>query len=79
MQAGYFIMDDSKQEYKPHPSLTAFLETHSAPVYIGFGSLVYSNPEVCRSALLGLRNVCTLHCHSMTAGHRTCPTRVLLE
>ena len=46
MQAGYFVMDSSNDRYQPPPALTAFLETHAAPVYIGFGSLVYSNPEV---------------------------------
>lgn len=44
-------MDESKQEYQPHQSLTTFLETHPAPVYIGFGSLVVSNPEVRSSTL----------------------------
>ena len=70
-------MDDSKQEYKPHPSLTAFLDSHSAPVYIGFGSLVYSNPEVCMSALLAL-GICMLHCHSTTADCWACPMRMQL-
>ena len=46
MQAGYFVMGSGKQEYEPPQALAAFLDKHPDAIYIGFGSLVVSNPEV---------------------------------
>jgi sterol 3beta-glucosyltransferase len=36
---GYWILEE-KQDWQPSPELTAFLGAGSAPVYIGFGSMV---------------------------------------
>lgn len=52
MQAGYFTLDSTASErYKPPKELEEFLEEHH-PIYIGFGSLVVDDPEVCQSSKL---------------------------
>ena len=39
-------MRSGKQEYKPPQALSSFLDRHPDAIYIGFGSLVVSDPEV---------------------------------
>ena len=39
-------MGSGKQEYRPPQALADFLDKHPDAIYIGFGSLVVSNPEV---------------------------------
>jgi UDP:flavonoid glycosyltransferase YjiC (YdhE family) len=41
---GYFF-DDLQTGWQPSPELEAFLEAGDPPVYIGFGSMMGSNPE----------------------------------
>jgi hypothetical protein len=51
---GFFFLESGKTEYKPNEELEAFLAEKDKPVYIGFGSLVVGNVEVCSGHLLDM-------------------------
>ena len=42
-------MGKGKEDYKPPRELASFLERYLDAIYIGFGSLVVSSPEVCQA------------------------------
>lgn len=46
--SGFYFLD-SEDDYLPPSDLAAFLEKGEAPVYIGFGSVVISDPEAMTS------------------------------
>eukprot|EP01062_Namystynia_karyoxenos_P055238 TRINITY_DN45_c1_g1_i1.p1 TRINITY_DN45_c1_g1~~TRINITY_DN45_c1_g1_i1.p1 ORF type:complete len:2492 (+),score=644.75 TRINITY_DN45_c1_g1_i1:92-7567(+) len=55
---GFWFLDSLAQNYTPPADLAAFLAAGSAPVYIGFGSIVVADPRALEAAVFGaLRNL----------------------
>eukprot|EP00842_Homolaphlyctis_polyrhiza_P002882 jgi/Hompol1/3595/HPOL_006634-RA len=42
---GYWFLDNPEHDWTPPESLIKFLQTGSKPIYIGFGSIVVSDPD----------------------------------
>ena len=55
---GFFFLDSTQSDYKPDPALEVFLAEKDKPVYIGFGSLVVGNVEVCLLSLTSSLRKC---------------------
>ncbi len=52
---GYWFLEDDP-DWRPDPSLAAFLEAGEPPVYIGFGSMTYKDPQaLAREIVEGVR------------------------
>ena len=52
---GYWFLEDDP-DWRPGPSLAAFLEAGESPIYIGFGSMTYKDPQaLAREVVEGVR------------------------
>ena len=51
---GFFFLEGGKTDFKPDERLEAFLAEKDKPVYIGVGSLVVGNVEVCNGHVLDI-------------------------